>query len=145
MWRGVIADQEKRSLDNNTTAPGATPIPPFRPRSMDRLLPYIPPSLRSILEPYSSQISPEYAQFLGVALVSLAAVYVGYLYILSQREAAVAFNVPMPAEVRKSGEGRKWDEVQGQEKRVLEDQTRGVSVARLVLLFIWDCHCLNTG
>lgn len=98
---------------------------------MDRLLAHLPPTLRSIVEPYSSQISTEHAQLIGVALVSLAAAYVGYLYILSQREAAVTFNVPLPAEVRKSGEGKKWDEVQGQEKRVLEDQARGVSDRRI--------------
>lgn len=94
---------------------------------MDCLLDYLPDTLRSILEPDSSQVSTKYAQLIGVVLVSVAAAYVGYLYVLSQREAAVTFNVPLPAEVRKSGEGTKWDEVQGQEKRVLEDQARGVS------------------
>lgn len=94
---------------------------------MDCLLSNLPACTRSIVEPYASQLSPENVQLIGVALVSLAAVYVGYLYILSQKEAAVTFNVPLPSEVRKSGEGRKWDEVQGQEKRVLEDQARGVS------------------
>lgn len=80
------------------------------------------------MEPYGSSVPTEHAQLIGVALVSLAAVYVGYLYILSQREAAVVFNVPLPHEVRKSGEVKKWEEVQGQQKRVLEDQVRGVSV-----------------
>lgn len=102
---------------------------------MDCLLEYLPPSLRSIVEPYSSQMSTEHAQLIGVALLSLAAVCVGYLYIRGQREDAVTFNVPLPAEVRKSGEGKKWDEVQGQEKRVLEDQARGVSA---VLLSRWE-------
>lgn len=98
------------------------------------------------MEPYSPQISTEHAQFIGVALVSLAVAYVGYSYILSQREASVTFNVPLPAEVRKSAEGKKWDEVQGQEKRVLEDQARGVSGAILDLaVSVEDCRSLESG
>lgn len=115
---------------------------------MDRLLSHLPPSLRSAVEPYSSYISAEHAQLIGVALVSLVAVYVGYLYILSQREAAVTFNVPLPSEVRKSDEGKRWDEVQGQEKRVLEDQARGVSVTRdrCLAASLEDCQCfMNAG
>ena len=108
-------------------APGAEPIL-NTPRSMDCLLTRLPPCVRTAVEPYSSSVSAEHAQLLGIALVSLAAVYVGYSYLLSQREAAVTFNVPLPQEVRKSGEGKKWDEIQGQEKRVLEDQVRGVSL-----------------
>lgn len=146
MWHDVIAIKKKDQLNINTTAPGATPIPPIRPRSMDHLVAYLPPSLHSIVEPYGTQIPPEHAQLIGVALVSLAAAYVGYLYVLSQREAAVTFNVPLPAEVRKSGEGKKWDEVQGQEKRVLEDQARGVSDTRLVVLLRWQAvEVLNKG
>lgn len=94
---------------------------------MDCLLSHLPSCTRSVVEPYVSQTSLENVQLIGVALVSLTAAYVGYLYILSQKEAAVTFNVPLPTEVRKSSEGKKWDEVQGQEKRVLEDQARGVS------------------
>lgn len=109
---------------------------------MDCLLSRLPRCVRAAVEPYISSVSAEHAQLLGVALVSLAAVYVGYLYILSRKEAAVTFNVPLPQEVRKSGQGKKWDEVQGQEKRVLEDQARGVSVHRagsLVLSSDWIC------
>jgi hypothetical protein len=104
---------------------------------MDCLLSRLPPCVRAAVEPYSSSISSEHAQLAGVACVSLVAIYVGYLYILSQREAAVKFNVPLPQEVRKSGEGKKWDDVQGQEKRVLEDQARGVS---LRVWTVWVCH-----
>jgi hypothetical protein len=57
----------------------------------------------------------------------LAAIYAGYHYIQCLKEAAVSFNVPLPAEVRNSAGGKKWDEVTGAEKRVLEDQVRGVS------------------
>lgn len=98
------------------------------PHSMDCLLSHLPESFRSIVEPYSPHVSAEHAQLIGVALVSLVAVYVGYCYILSCKEAAVTFNVPLPSEVRNSSGGKKWDEVQGQERRVLEEQARGVSV-----------------
>lgn len=70
----------------------------------------------------------EHAPMAAVALVSLLAAYVGLLYIRSQREAAVAFNVPLPKEVRDPSAGIKWEDVQGKEKQILEDQVRGVSV-----------------
>lgn len=94
---------------------------------MDCLLSLLPTCVRSLAETHASTLSTEQAQFIGVALVSLAAVYLGYLYILSRREASVSFNVPLPAEVRKSTPGRQWEDAQGQEKRVLEDQVCGVS------------------
>lgn len=113
---------------------------------MDCLLSRLPPCVRAVVEPYRSSVSSEHAQLAGVALASLLAVYVGYLYILSRREAAVTFNVPLPQEVRKSGDGKKWDDVQGQEKRILEDQARGVSlrvpaVWRLGSLIAIECFC----
>jgi len=107
---------------------GLRQFPPFPPRSMDCLLSHLPQCMRTAVEPYSFSVSAEHVQLLGIALVSLVAAYVGYLYLLSRREAAITFNVPLPQEVRNSGEGKKWDEVQGQEKRVLEDQVRGVSL-----------------
>lgn len=96
---------------------------------MDQLLSYLPAPLLDILETHGScvTITTEHAQWAGVALVSLAAIYAGYLYIQCLKEAAVSFNVPLPAEVRNSVGGKKWEEVTGAEKRVLEDQVRGVS------------------
>lgn len=67
--------------------------------------------------------------WLGVAFLSLGAVYLSYVYVLCKREAAVAFNVPLPPEVRGNWTGRKWDEVQEEERAVLEGQVRGVSIA----------------
>lgn len=94
---------------------------------MDCLASYIPLSLGTLLEAYAPPGSAEYAPYIGVALTSLAAVYVGYLYLQSWKEAAVIFNVPIPREVRNSGSIKTWDEVQGQQKTVLQDQARGVS------------------
>ncbi|KAJ5313606.1 phosphotransferase family protein [Penicillium atrosanguineum] len=101
---------------------------------MDCLLSRLP-CVRAAVEPYSSSVSSEHAQLAGVALASLLAVYVGYLYILSRREAAVTFNVPLPQEVRKSGDGKKWDDIQGQEKRILEDQARGKWNDKLIMSY----------
>lgn len=67
----------------------------------------------------------EAGQWIPVALVSVGAVYLSYLYVVSQREAAVTFNIPVPREVK--GECRAWEDVQGEEKRVLEEQVKGVS------------------
>lgn len=72
----------------------------------------------------SLNISP---QWLGAALISAIAVFLGYSFILGQKEAPVTFNVPIPAEVRSNWTGKKWDDVQGEEKKILEGQVRGVS------------------
>lgn len=96
---------------------------------MDCLASHIPPSLHHLLETYAPPGSVKYVPHVGVALTSLLAVYVGYLYIQSWKEAAITFNVPIPTEVRKSGAGTTWEEVQGQQKMVLQDQVRGVSAS----------------
>lgn len=108
---------------------------------MDCLASHIPPSVRSLFEAYAPPGSEEYVPYVGVALTSLLAVYVGYLYFRSWKEAAVTFNVPIPSEVRKSGEGKTWDEVQGQQKMVLQDQVRGVSIIRRCLSN--EFHCVH--
>lgn len=94
---------------------------------MDCLLSRLPPSLRSLVESCDSSYT-EHAPIAAVALVSLLAVYLGILYIRSQREAAELFNVPLPKEVRDPSSGIKWEDVKGKEKQILEDQVRGVSV-----------------
>ena len=61
------------------------------------------------------------------AIVSVIALYVGYLYILSLSEAPVTFNVPLPEQLQADWEGTKWDDLKGEEKKILEDQVQGVS------------------
>lgn len=122
---------KKDQLRNITASPGAQlRVDPPIPRSMSCLGSYLTNFICSLVEPYSFYLTAERAQLIGIALVSWAAIHVGYCYILSCKEAALAFNVLLPSEVRNSSGGKKWDEVQGQEKRVLEDQARGVSVTR---------------
>lgn len=104
---------------------------------MDCLLSHLPHGLCDKVQAYISSISAEHNQWAGVAAVSLVAVYVGYLYIQSQREAAVTFNVPVPPEVRKIGSAKKWADIQGQQKKVLEDQARGVSGVSPLVLVNW--------
>lgn len=87
---------------------------------------------------------PEYAsiaeagQWIPVALVSVGAVYLSYLYVLRQREAAVTFNVPLPGEVRGNWNRRTWEDVQGEERRVLEGQVKGVRI--IILTTFYGCH-----
>lgn len=89
---------------------------------MEFLASYIPPCLLPALQRLESQ-----APLLGVALSSLVALYLGYLFVLSRREAPVSFNVPIPPELRSNWAGNTWDDIQGEEKRVLEGQVKGVS------------------
>ncbi|KAJ5698915.1 hypothetical protein N7462_000920 [Penicillium macrosclerotiorum] len=102
---------------------------------MDRPLSSILLSLRAFADTHGSCLTAEHAQLIGAGLLSLVALYAGYLYILSRREAAVTFNVPLPSEVRNSGSGKKWDEVKGVEKRLLEDQVRGVWNDQLIMSY----------
>jgi hypothetical protein len=61
------------------------------------------------------------------AIVSVLALYVGYFYILSLAEAPVTFNVPLPEQLRADWDGTRWEDLKGEEKRMLEDQVQGVS------------------
>jgi hypothetical protein len=81
--------------------------------------------------------------WLGVALASFGAVCLGYFLILSRREGPVSFNVPLPPEVRPTWTGRDWDDVQGEEKRVLEGQVKGVSCPfQSIAINADSCLCL---
>ncbi|KAI9042334.1 aldehyde dehydrogenase family protein [Aspergillus affinis] len=101
---------------------------------MESWAPYIPPALYTLAESLAEPVT-EHAPWAGLALVSLGAVYLGYVFVLGQREAAVAFNVPIPPEVRPNWNGRKWEEVQGEEKRLLEGQVRGQWSDKLIMSY----------
>jgi hypothetical protein len=88
---------------------------------MDSLASLVPPALAPLIDTLASN-----AQLLGVAAISVVAIYLGYALVLSSKEAAVTFNVPLPAEVRANWTGKKWEDAQGEEKKVLEGQVRGV-------------------
>ena len=89
---------------------------------LDLLRPYIPPCLF----PLTATLQP-HAPWLLVAFLSLSAIYLGYNFLSSAREAPVPFNVPIPPELRQNWTGKKWEDVQGEEKKVLEGQVQGVS------------------
>ncbi|KAB8264018.1 Aldehyde/histidinol dehydrogenase [Aspergillus pseudonomiae] len=97
---------------------------------MEALTPYVPPALLPLAETLRDQ-----APLVGVALVSLGAIYLGYLYLLGRNEAAVAFNVPIPPEVRANWKGKKWEDAQGEEKKVLEGQLRGSWNDKVILSY----------
>lgn len=126
-WTLIALSQTQKSPGTPFTLNNTFQLSDCTLPAMDCLASHIPPSLRTLLEAYAPPGSAEYAPHIGVAFTSLVAVYVGYLYLQSWREAAVVFNVPIPSEVRKSGSIKTWDEVQGQQKMVLQDQARGVS------------------
>ncbi|KAJ5758845.1 hypothetical protein N7520_006001 [Penicillium odoratum] len=91
---------------------------------------YLPQSLRESVEPNV----PIYETLVVVVFISLVR-YLAYPYIQGRKEAAVAFNVPVPPEVRKSNTGKKWDEVSGEQKQVLEDQARGKWNDKLIMSY----------
>ncbi|KAL5362976.1 Aldehyde/histidinol dehydrogenase [Aspergillus floccosus] len=102
---------------------------------------YIQPILQPLMESLC-----DHALWLGVALVSFGAVYLGYLFILGRREAPVAFNVPIPPEVRANATIKKWEDVQGEEKKVLEGQARGQWNDKLIMSYCpADGRVLGSG
>ncbi|EAU32467.1 conserved hypothetical protein [Aspergillus terreus NIH2624] len=102
---------------------------------------YIPPILQPLMDPLY-----DHAPWLGVALVSFGAVYLGYLFVLGRREAPVAFNVPIPPEARQNATIRKWEDVQGEEKKVLEGQARGQWNDKLIMSYCpADGRVLGSG
>ena len=75
-------------------------------------------------------------QWLGPLLAVLftrLAIKLGYLYIVSQKERPVEFHVASPPELSAEWEGKKWSEIGGKGKEILEGQARGVSGVHLLL------------
>ncbi|PCG88484.1 Aldehyde/histidinol dehydrogenase [Penicillium occitanis (nom. inval.)] len=80
------------------------------------------------------------------AIVSVIALYVGYLYILSLAEAPVTFNVPLPEQLQADWEGTNWDDIKGEEKKILEDQVQGKwNTERIVSYCPADGRILSTN
>ncbi|KAH2256240.1 hypothetical protein KXW14_005738 [Aspergillus fumigatus] len=100
---------------------------------MDSLASLVPPALAPLIDTLATN-----AQLLGVAVISVAAIYLGYAFVLNGKEAAVTFNIPLPAEVRANWTGKKWEDVQGEEKKVLEGQVRGADANALCLAQQWS-------
>ncbi|RAO65072.1 uncharacterized protein BHQ10_001084 [Talaromyces amestolkiae] len=80
------------------------------------------------------------------AIVSVIALYVGYRYILSLAEAPVTFNVPLPKQLRTDWNGTKWEDLEGEGKRILEDQAQGKwNTERIVSYCPADGRILSTN
>ncbi|KAB8237690.1 aldehyde dehydrogenase family protein [Aspergillus alliaceus] len=97
---------------------------------MEALTPYLPPALLPVVAILHDQVP-----LISVALVTLGAIYLGCIYISGRKEAAIAFNVPIPPEVRANWNGKKWEDVKGEEKEVLEGQLRGVWSDKVILSY----------
>ena len=68
-------------------------------------------------------------QWLGAVFLSAGAVYLGYRFIRNQKEGPELLNVPIPPEIRRTDwSGKNWDDIHGEEKRILEEQASGVSI-----------------
>lgn len=94
------------------------------------------------------EIVEPHAQWLGLTLATLSALYLSYIYVSSKREAAVPFNVPLPPELRAnwSWTGRNWEDATGEERRVLEGQARGQWDKNLVMSYCpADGRVLGSG
>jgi hypothetical protein len=92
---------------------------------MEQLLEHLPASVQSLLD--NVDIDCETLKYGSIAgLASVLALYFGYLYLLSSREAPVKFNVPLPPPLRSDWQGKKWEDLQGEEKKIVDDQVQGV-------------------
>ncbi|KAL4917662.1 Aldehyde/histidinol dehydrogenase [Aspergillus aurantiobrunneus] len=110
---------------------------------MDCLTPYIPPALLPLAELVQSQ-----AHALCLAILSLSAVLLGYLFIACTRESPVSFTVPHPPEINNDWTGTKWEELPegNEEKRVIEGQVRGQWSENLIMSYCpADGRVLGTG
>jgi hypothetical protein len=95
---------------------------------MEALVPYLPPALLPLVEQTVQQLQNQCHTF-RLAVLSLAAVLLGYLFIAGSKEAPVTFNVPHPPEIEDNWTGTKWEDLPkgSQERRVIEGQISGVS------------------
>lgn len=92
---------------------------------MEQLLEHLPASVQSLLE--NVDIDCETLKYGSIAgLASLLALYVGYLYLLSSREAPVKLDVPLPPQLRSDWQGKKWEELQDEERKIVDNQVQGV-------------------
>jgi hypothetical protein len=139
--RHVPGATERRSKDRTTflSTPQQPTLASHKPffRSitlvcvrMECLAPYIPPALLSLVERAQEQVQNQ-THTLSIAVLSLSAVLLGYLFVAGSRESPVSFTVPNPPEINPHWEGSKWEDLpQGSEERnVIEGQIRGVSAA----------------
>ncbi|QKX57158.1 uncharacterized protein TRUGW13939_04266 [Talaromyces rugulosus] len=92
--------------------------------SEPQLLEHLPASVQSLLD--NIDIDCETLKYGSIAgLASVLALYFGYLYLLSSRESPVKFNVPLPPPLRTDWQGKKWEDLQGEEKKIVDNQVQG--------------------
>lgn len=86
-------------------------------------------SLRQYLETQYDIDLTTLSSWSVVVIGTILAVYLGYAYLQSLAEAPVSFNVPLPKEIRADWIGTTWDELTGDDKKLVEDQIHGVRLA----------------
>ena len=60
------------------------------------------------------------------ALATIVAFSVAYYYVLSGREAPVHYDVPLPPEIRPGWEAQSFDDLNSEDRKILEAQIQGV-------------------
>lgn len=99
---------------------------------MDCITSRIPPPVLVAAEDLG--LEPQWLSVGIVASFTFVAAYLSYAYVLCRREAPVKFNVPLPPEVRPNWVAKNWDDVQAEDKVLLEAQTRGVSGISILVI-----------
>lgn len=94
---------------------------------MDRLGEFLRSSVPSITEGQGLQFNSQLVELALKLLFTYGTIYLGYLYLARRREAPVKFDVPLPPELRPDWEAKGWDDVKGEDKKILEGQVQGVS------------------
>ncbi|KAL3456073.1 Aldehyde/histidinol dehydrogenase [Aspergillus heterothallicus] len=114
---------------------------------METLAPYLPPALLPLVEKAVGQLENQ-CHTLGIAALSLAALFLGYLFIAGSSEFPVKFNVPHPPEIEDKWTGTKWEDLPkgSAERRVIEGQIRGQWNESLIMSYCpADGRVLGTG
>lgn len=86
-------------------------------------------SLRQYLETHYDIDLTALSSWSVVVIGTILALYLGYAYLQSLAEAPVSFNVPLPKEIRADWVGTTWDELTGDDKKLVEDQVHGVRLS----------------
>ncbi|KAL2828158.1 Aldehyde/histidinol dehydrogenase [Aspergillus cavernicola] len=99
---------------------------------MEVLAPYLPPALLPVTERLQDQ-SPT----LVIAVLSLSAVVLSYLFIVGSKEDPASFTILNPSEIESDWAGIKWEDLpEGvEEKRVVEGQIRGKWNDKLIMSY----------
>ncbi|KAL6236054.1 hypothetical protein BDW75DRAFT_207961 [Aspergillus navahoensis] len=114
---------------------------------MEFLAPFIPPVLLPLVERAQEQVQGQ-THALGIAILSLSAILLGYLFAAGSKESPVSFTVPNPPEINPGWEGSKWKDLPegSEERKVIEGQVLGQWNENLIMSYCpADGRVLGSG